>query len=53
MGLDKIEELLEDLENCQAHLCEELWWAGRNMESKGVFNRCKLKAEDINKVSKC
>jgi hypothetical protein len=51
LGLDKIENLFEDLKDCQAHLCEQLWFAGKRMEAKGVFDRSKLMAEEVNKVS--
>ena len=51
MGLDKIENLFTDLNDCQAHLCEQLFYAGKKMEAKGVFDRSKLKAEEVNKVS--
>lgn len=50
-GLDKIENLFEDLNDCQSHLCEQLWHAGKKMEAKGVFDRSKLTAEEVNKVS--
>lgn len=50
MGLDKIENLFEDLKDCQTHLCEQLWFANKKMDAKGVFDRCKLKAADVNKI---
>ena len=52
MGLDRIENLFHGLKDCQAHLCEQLWFAGKKMEAKGVFDRSKLKPEEVNKLSK-
>ena len=52
MALDRIENLLIGLNDCQAHLCEQLFFAGRKMEAKGVFDRAKLEAEEVNVISK-
>ena len=51
MALDKVENLFADLKDCQAHLCEQLFSAGKKMEAKGVFDRSNLMAEDVNKLS--
>jgi len=52
MALDRIENLFIGLNDCQAHLCEQLFFAGRKMEAKGVFDRAKLEAEEVNVISK-
>ena len=52
MFLDRVENLLEGLPECQAHLCEQLFFAGKKMEAKGVFERAKLTAEQVNTISK-
>jgi hypothetical protein len=52
MSLDRIENLFEGLGDCQAHLCEQLFHAGRKMEAKGIFNRQKVSAEEVNRISK-
>lgn len=50
MALDRIENIFEGMKDCQAHLCEQLFYSGKRMEAKGVFDRCKLKAEEVNKI---
>ena len=52
MALDRIENLFKGLKDCQAHLCEQLFYAGKKMEAKGVFDRSNLKPEEVNKLSK-
>jgi hypothetical protein len=52
MGLDRVENLFDGIKECQAHLCEQLWFAGKKMEAKGVFERQKLKPEEVSKLSK-
>ena len=51
MGIDRIESLFEGIKDCQAHLCVELWYAEKKMEAKGIFDRSKLTAYDVNKLS--
>ena len=42
MALDRIENLFEGLKDCQAHLCDQLFSAKKEMEAKGIFDRSKL-----------
>jgi hypothetical protein len=52
MSLDRIENLFDGLADCKAHLCEQLFSAGKKMEAKGIFNRGKLTKEDVDKISR-